>query len=182
AVSLRHRIRTEGPAPGPGRSLGRPHRQRRGPGGAVLLPVRSGHRPLRGRHHEDRAAGQRRDGPGVGRLHRHDAPAGGAGGGPGEALLMSFELPLFPQQASTFASRVDLLYGFLVAISIFFTALIASFLVVFAVRYRRRPGAPAPGRVQEPLVLELTWTLIPLGIVTIIFVWSTQLFVAINRP
>jgi cytochrome c oxidase subunit 2 len=95
---------------------------------------------------------------------------------------MSFDLPLFPQQASTFASRVDLLYGFLIAISVFFTLLIGGTLVYFAVRYRRRSDADRPPRVHEPLVLELSWTLIPLGIVVVIFVWSTQLFVAMNRP
>jgi len=52
--------------------------------------------------------------------------------------------PLFPPQASTFAARVDALYFFLIAISAFFSTLIATLLVVFAVRYRRRRAGELP--------------------------------------
>jgi len=95
---------------------------------------------------------------------------------------MFSDLPFFPQQASTFAGRVDLLYAFLIAISVFFSVLIFALLAFFAVKYRRRGSDEWPGRVQEPLALELAWTLIPLGIVVVIFVWSTQLYISMNRP
>ena len=46
--------------------------------------------------------------------------------------------PLFPEQASTMAGRVDNLYFFLLAISIFFSLLIAGLIVFYAIKYRRR--------------------------------------------
>jgi cytochrome c oxidase subunit 2 len=90
-------------------------------------------------------------------------------------------LPFLPEQASTVAGRVDALYLFLVGLSLFFGLLIAGLVLVFAVRYRRRSETERPADVKEPLALELTWTLIPLGIVTVIFFWSAQLFISLNR-
>ena len=46
--------------------------------------------------------------------------------------------PLFPEQASTMAGRVDALYFFLLAVSVFFSLLIAGLIVFFAIRYRRK--------------------------------------------
>ena len=91
-------------------------------------------------------------------------------------------LPLFPQAASTTAARVDALYFFLVGVSVFFSLLIATLLIAFAVRYRRRPGAPTPPPPAHSLKLELTWSLIPLGIAMIIFVCGASVFFHISRP
>jgi cytochrome c oxidase subunit 2 len=87
----------------------------------------------------------------------------------------------FPEQASTVAGRVDALYFFLVAISLFFGTLIAALLVVFAIRYRRRSESERPEPIHGSLALELTWTLIPAGIVLIIFLWSAELFFSLSR-
>ena len=50
---------------------------------------------------------------------------------------MFTNFPFFPEQASEQAANVDALYFFLVAVTAFFTALIAILVVVFAVRFRR---------------------------------------------
>jgi cytochrome c oxidase subunit 2 len=92
------------------------------------------------------------------------------------------DFPLFPEQASTVAADVDALFFFLVAVSTFFGLLIATLLVVFAVRFHRRHEDQHGERLPSPLWLELTWTLIPLGIVMVIFVWSAKLFFDIHRP
>jgi cytochrome c oxidase subunit 2 len=89
--------------------------------------------------------------------------------------------PFFPEQASTVAGDVDLLYGALVAITAFFTLLIAALVAVFAIQYRRRSEAERPGHVAEPRALEIAWIAVPLAIVTVIFFWSAQLYVTINR-
>jgi cytochrome c oxidase subunit 2 len=90
--------------------------------------------------------------------------------------------PLFPEQASTVARDVDALYFFLVGLSLFFGLLIASLLVTFAIRYRRRSESELPRPIHGSLGLELAWTLIPLGIVLATFVWATRLYVRMNRP
>ena len=89
--------------------------------------------------------------------------------------------PLFPPQASTLAARVDALYFFLLAISAFFSTLIATLVVVFAVRFRRRSAGEMPRPIHGSLILELTWTIIPLLIVVVVFVWSADVFVASRR-
>ena len=42
-------------------------------------------------------------------------------------------LPLFPEQASSMAAQVDVLYFFLIAVSAFFTLLIFVMIFIFAV-------------------------------------------------
>jgi cytochrome c oxidase subunit 2 len=92
--------------------------------------------------------------------------------------------PLFPETASTIASRVDALYFFLVGVSTFFSLLIAGLIVFFAIKYRRRSpdevGAHVHGR--GAMIVEATWTIVPLIIVLVIFVWSASVFSSIARP
>src|SRR5688572_18153307 len=88
---------------------------------------------------------------------------------------------LFPEQASTFAAKVDALYGFLVGVSGFFATLICLFIIVFAVKYRRRPGR-LPEQPRESLSLELIWTVIPAILVLVMFVWGSTLFLEQITP
>ena len=95
---------------------------------------------------------------------------------------MFIEVPLFPEQASTHAERVDGLFYFLLGVSVFFSVLIATLLIYFAVKYRRRSAAETPRPIHSSLALELTWTLIPLGITLFTFVWGAQLYFRAARP
>jgi cytochrome c oxidase subunit 2 len=90
--------------------------------------------------------------------------------------------PLFPEQASTMAPRVDALYFFLIGISVFFAALIAGLIVFFAIRYRRRSPGEVGAPVHGGMALEITWTVIPFFIAMVIFVWGASVFYAMNRP
>jgi len=90
--------------------------------------------------------------------------------------------PLFPESASTMASRVDALYFFLLAISVFFSLLIAGLIVFYAVKYRRRAADSVGSEIKGGLVLELTWTIVPLLITMVIFVWGASVFFAMSRP
>ncbi|MCL4819763.1 MAG: cytochrome c oxidase subunit II [Vicinamibacteria bacterium] len=92
-----------------------------------------------------------------------------------------WSFPLFPDQASTLASKVDALYFFLIAISIFFSILIAVLVVGLAIKYRRRSDDEKPPAIHGSLLLELTWTLIPAGIVLVIFVWSAEVYFSAVR-
>ena len=47
-------------------------------------------------------------------------------------------IPLFPEQASTFAADVDALYIFIIAVSAFFTVAVSAAVLFFAIKYRRR--------------------------------------------
>jgi cytochrome c oxidase subunit 2 len=87
-----------------------------------------------------------------------------------------------PDQASTIAQGVDYLYYFLTAIDLFFTAIIFLTIFYFALRYRRRSEHERPEQIEGNIPLELAWTLIPLGLVAIVFLWGTSLFIRNSRP
>lgn len=91
-------------------------------------------------------------------------------------------LPFFPDQASAMAPRVDNLYFYLLAVSAFFSILIASLVIFFAIRYRRRSEEELPAGIEGSLKLELAWTVIPLMIALSFFFWGARLFFAMNRP
>jgi cytochrome c oxidase subunit 2 len=90
--------------------------------------------------------------------------------------------PLFPEQASTMAARVDNLYFFLLAVAAFFTVLIAGLIVYYAFRYRRRAPDEIGVHIHGGLALELTWTIVPALITVVMFVWGSSVFFAQQRP
>ena len=95
---------------------------------------------------------------------------------------MLFGLRLIPEQASTIAPQVDLLFLFLLAVSAFFIALIFLLVIVFAIKYRRRSAAERPRPIHGHLGLEALWTVIPLGLAMVMFVWGAWLFFTMKRP
>jgi cytochrome c oxidase subunit 2 len=95
---------------------------------------------------------------------------------------MFTDLPFFPEQASAIAGQVDLLYFFLIGVSLFFASLIAILLVVFTVKYRRRSEDELPVERHGALALEVTWTLIPLALAMVMFMWGASLYVRMQRP
>ncbi len=97
-------------------------------------------------------------------------------------LFGQSQLPLFPEAASTLAEEVDGLYFFILAVTFFFTGLVAVLVVAFIIRYRRRSAADRPRRIEGSLPLELAWTLIPLAIAMFIFVWGARVYVVWATP
>jgi len=95
---------------------------------------------------------------------------------------MKFGFPLFPDRASTLAAEVDALYFYLVGVTIVFSVGIALALIFFAIRFRRRSEAERPAEIHGSLALELTWSLVPLALVTVMFVWGARVFFHMNRP
>jgi len=88
-----------------------------------------------------------------------------------------------PSQGSEGAAEVDRIFGFVFWVSAFFFLLIVALMVLFVIRYRRRPGRedaePSP-RHNTPL--EITWTTIPILIVIAIFIWGFKVYLDINTP
>ena len=94
---------------------------------------------------------------------------------------MFTNFPFFPQQASEQAATVDALYFFLVAVTGAFAVLIAVLVVVFAVKFHRKHDDEVGEAIHGSLALELLWTVIPLGITMVMFVWGAQLFFHMTR-
>jgi cytochrome c oxidase subunit 2 len=95
---------------------------------------------------------------------------------------MFTNFPFFPQAASEQAAQVDALYFFLLAVTAFFTALVAILVVVFAIKFHRKHGDEVGVAIHGSLALELLWTFIPLGITMVMFVWGAQVFFHMTRP
>jgi cytochrome c oxidase subunit 2 len=95
---------------------------------------------------------------------------------------VSPSFPLLPERASSYAGEVDALFFFIVAVTVVFTIGILAALAFFAIKYRRRSDSDRPAEIHGSLALELTWTLIPLGIVVVMFVWGSKVFFHMNRP
>jgi len=90
--------------------------------------------------------------------------------------------PLFPEAASTIASRVDALYFFLLGLSSFFSLLIAGSIVYCAVRFHRHRRDAIGERIHGSMVLEIAWSGIPLVLTMVIFVWGASVYFAMARP
>ena len=91
-------------------------------------------------------------------------------------------IPLFPEAASSIAGRVDALYFFLLGITVFFSVLIAGLIIVYAVKYRRQSPRSIGTKIHGGLALEIAWTVIPLAITMVIFVWGASVFFAMSTP
>src|SRR5215471_17639328 len=94
---------------------------------------------------------------------------------------MQSKLPFFPEQASTMAGHVDYLYLFLVLVTTFFSLLVAILILYFAIKYRRTPERQAE-QIHGSTLLEIVWTVIPLGISMVIFVWGAVIYYHMERP
>jgi len=91
------------------------------------------------------------------------------------------DFQLFPDAASTVASRVDALFWFLTFLTMVLSLLIAGLIVYFSVKYRRSSTADrTPYRADTRL--ELIWIIGPLPILFYIFFWSATLFFELRRP
>ena len=90
-------------------------------------------------------------------------------------------IPLFPDQASTVAARVDNLYFFMIAVSAFFALAVTILVVFFAIKYRRRHDDEVGEPIHGSLALELIWTGIPFVIAMVMFVWGASVYFAIAR-
>lgn len=89
---------------------------------------------------------------------------------------------LLPEQASTHAPRVDLLYFFLLGVATFFTAMIAVLIVYFSIRYRRGAKVDRTTTSHHAWFVEIMWMVVPAGLAMLIFAWGAQLFFEANRP
>ena len=88
---------------------------------------------------------------------------------------------LFPREASTIAPWMDALYFFLLGMTITGVVLVLALILTFSLRYRKAVH-PQPTQIEGSTLLEATWTIIPLGIFLICFVWGALLYFRIYNP
>lgn len=95
---------------------------------------------------------------------------------------MFAEVPFFPEQASTVASRVDALFIFLCVVTGTMAVLIAGLVIYFAFRYRRRFEHQTTPRITGNDRLEWFWTITPLFVFVIMFVWGANIYTSVAQP
>ena len=87
-----------------------------------------------------------------------------------------WNFPLLPEQASTVAPHVDLLYFFQVGVSLFFSVLIFATILYFTYHYREGSNIDRSRPIAQSLLLETTWMGIPFVFGMIMFFWGAALF------
>src|SRR5580698_1591709 len=88
---------------------------------------------------------------------------------------------LFPPEASGIAPYTDALYFFLVLISLVGMAIVTLLVVLFSVLYRKDRN-PEATQIEGSTLLEATWTIIPLALFMVTFVWGALLYFRIYNP
>lgn len=71
--------------------------------------------------------------------------------------------------ADVHSAETDGLFLMIFWISTFFFVMLMVLMVIFVVKYRRRPGRIAPSSASHNTILELAWTIIPLMILAVMF-------------
>ena len=78
-------------------------------------------------------------------------------------------VPIFPEQASSFAWQVDLLYLYLIVVSVAFTIPIVVAIFLFAIKYREKEKYASGAEIHGSMVLEAGWSFLPFVISMTIF-------------
>jgi len=88
---------------------------------------------------------------------------------------------LFPREASTIAPYADALYFFLLAITVVGLILVGVLVFGFSIRYRKARN-PVATQVEGSTLLEATWTIIPLALFMVAWIWGALLYFRIYNP
>lgn len=89
---------------------------------------------------------------------------------------------LMPKANSSYASQVDALYWYLNIVTAFFTILIATLVVFFCIKYRRRSEDERPEEIHGNNFLEIFWSVVPFLFMLVMFVWGTTLHYKATHP
>ena len=77
-----------------------------------------------------------------------------------------------PTEGSEIATRLDSLYGFLIATSFISCAILIGGMVYFAVKYKRKSDNDKVAYITHDTRLEVLWSVIPLVIFLLVFAWG----------
>ena len=88
---------------------------------------------------------------------------------------------LYPPQASKIAPQMDALYFFMVLVSLIGLTVVILLVTAFSIMYRKEKH-PVPIQIEGSTMLEATWTIIPLGLFLIMFVWGALIYFRVYTP
>src|SRR3984957_5602733 len=88
---------------------------------------------------------------------------------------------VIPPEASRIAPQVDALLVFMTLVSLVGLVLVGLLGTAFSILYRRDKN-PVATQIEGSTLLEATWTIIPLGLFLVMFVWGSVLYFRIYTP
>src|ERR1700733_12378029 len=88
---------------------------------------------------------------------------------------------LFPPEASKIAPEMDALYFFMALVSLVGLTLVILLVTGFSILYNKKRH-PVAVQIEGSTLLEATWTIIPLGLFLVMFVWGALLYFRIYTP
>jgi cytochrome c oxidase subunit 2 len=88
---------------------------------------------------------------------------------------------LFPPEASTLAPQMDALYFFMVLVSLVGLTVVILLIISFSILYNKERH-PVATQIEGSTLLEATWTIIPLGLFLIMFVWGALIYFRVYTP
>jgi cytochrome c oxidase subunit 2 len=89
---------------------------------------------------------------------------------------------LLAPAASSIASRTDALFLAMLLLCGTVALVLVVLVVFFAVRYRRGSPVERGKPVRRLTWLEVTWTLVPLGLFLVVYAWAAHAFMELYRP
>lgn len=93
-----------------------------------------------------------------------------------------WNFPVMPEQASEFAPEYDKLFWMTTALTVFFTVLVGALVIVLALRFRKGNRVNRHNPADSHMMLEVTWSVIPLILGLVMFFWAASLFVQQRTP
>jgi len=93
--------------------------------------------------------------------------------------LTNFQL--YPPEASKIAPQADALYFFMVLVSMIGMTIVILLVVGFSIMYNKKRH-PVAVQIEGSTMLEATWTIIPLGLFLIMFVWGALIYFRVYTP
>ncbi len=89
---------------------------------------------------------------------------------------------MLPPQRSTVASEVDSLFTFINIAGFILFAGIMITILIFVIKYRRKSEDDITPVITHNNVLEVTWTVIPIILILIVFSWGFRGFLKLSSP
>ncbi|MDR3727487.1 MAG: cytochrome c oxidase subunit II [Terracidiphilus sp.] len=88
---------------------------------------------------------------------------------------------LFPPEASTIAPQMDALLFFMVLVSLIGLTIVVLLITSFSILYSKKRH-PVAVQIEGSTLLEATWTIIPLGLFLVMFVWGALIYFRVFTP
>jgi cytochrome c oxidase subunit 2 len=93
-----------------------------------------------------------------------------------------FGFDWMPEQASSWAPKVDFINNFITDVSVFCTIAITVAMLYFAIRYRRRGPNDYTPNITHNATLETVWTVIPTVICIFVFYYGFAVYHQMRNP